>query len=91
VSRWRLFYHVVWGTKHREPVINEAAADLIRRAIQRTCTDNGVIVHAIGVMPEHVHLAVSIPPRIAIANFVRDVKGSCSHLINRSIQQPVGD
>ena len=41
-----------------------------------------MIVHNIGVMPDNVHLAVSIPPRIALATFVRQLKGSSSHLLN---------
>jgi len=41
------------------------------------------IVHAVGVMPDHVHLAVSIPPTIAITDFMRLVKGSSSHLLNQ--------
>lgn len=88
---WRTYYHVVWATKHREPVINDAAADVIRRAVQQVCTDHRVLVHAIGMMPEHVHLAVSIPPSLAVAEFVKQIKGNTSHLVNRSVQQPVGD
>jgi len=33
-------------------------------------------------MPDHVHLAVSVPPRVAISAFVQAVKGSSSHLVN---------
>ena len=91
MSFWQLYYHLVWATKKREPVIGEEAADLIRRSIQAICTDRRVLVHAVGVMPEHVHLAVSIPPRISISEFAQRVKGGTSHLVNRSIQQPVGD
>jgi putative transposase len=91
VSFWQLYYHLIWATKRREPVIGDEAADLIRRSIQSVCTERRVIVHSIGVMPDHVHLAASVPPRISISEFARLVKGGTSHLINRSIQQPVGD
>ena len=34
-------------------------------------------------MPDHVHLAISVPPRIAVSTLVRQLKGSASHLLNR--------
>jgi len=35
-------------------------------------------------MPDHVHLAVSIPPSLAVATVVARLKGSSSHLINHA-------
>lgn len=43
-------------------------------------------VHAIGGIEDHVHLAVSIPPKIAPAKFIGDVKGNSSHFINHVIR-----
>jgi putative transposase len=80
---WRLYYHLVWGTKNRHPTIDVAREDIVRRSIRATWEEHGALVHGIGVMPDHVHLAVSIPPRIAVAEFVQWLKGSSSHLINR--------
>ena len=36
-------------------------------------------MHAIGTMPDHVHVAISIPPRVAIAQVVSRLKGSTSY------------
>lgn len=41
--------------------------------------------HAIGGTEDHVHLAVSIPPKIAPAKFIGDVKGNSSHYVNHVI------
>lgn len=41
--------------------------------------EEGAIVHAIGTMPDHVHVAISIPPRVAIAQVVSRLKGSTSY------------
>lgn len=64
---------------------------LIRRSVQAISTSSKVLAHAIGVMPDHVHIAVSVPQRIAVAEFAKQVKGSTSHLINRRVEHPVGD
>jgi putative transposase len=81
---WRLHYHLVWGTKNRESLIDDAREETIRRSIRATCETHRALVHGIGVMPDHVHLAVSVPPRISVSNFVQFVKGSSSHLINQT-------
>ncbi len=77
-----MFYHVVWATKVRLPTIDPDREATVRRSIRTTCAEYGVPVHAIGVMPDHVHLAVSVPPRVAISNFLYAFKGSSSHLLN---------
>ena len=79
---WRLFYHVVWATTGRAPIIDAAREETIRRSIRTTCAEHGAPVHAIGVMPDHIHLAVSIPPRVALSAFLHAIKGSSSHLVN---------
>ena len=82
MSYWRLFYHIVWATKDREPHLTEPRVGLLARSIQAICTDERVLLHAIGGMPDHIHIAVSIPPRIAIAEFVRQLKGATSRRFN---------
>jgi putative transposase len=84
MSYWRLFYHVVWGTKRRESLIDETRADVIERSIRASCHDLDVIAHAIGFMPDHVHLVISVPPRHALAAVVKHLKGESTHLLNHS-------
>jgi len=40
------------------------------------------LIHAIGWMPDHVHLTLSIPPRVAIADLSQRLKGTSSRRIN---------
>src|SRR5262245_44861953 len=37
------------------------------------------------MMPDHIHVVVSIPPRIAISAFVQQLKGESSHLLNHGV------
>src|SRR5215217_2405923 len=85
VAYWRLFYHLVWSTQRRHPQIDDETAELLRRSFRATCHDLHVIVHAIGTMPDHVHLAVSIPPTVAVTDAISRLKGSASHLVNRTM------
>ena len=79
---WRLFYHVVWTTRSRSPQIDCDIEILLQRSIRSTCSELKIAVHAIGTMPDHVHLAISIPPSLAVAKAVGRIKGSAAHLIN---------
>jgi len=81
---WQTFYHLVWGTKNRLPLIDEERDRLIQQSIRVTCLKQDAFVFAVGTMPDHVHLAVSIPPTLAVAEFMRLIKGASSHLVNRT-------
>jgi putative transposase len=46
-----------------------------------TCDDMGLICHALGFMPELVHVAISIPPRYSVSAVVKRLKGASSHAV----------
>lgn len=83
---WKLYYHFIWGTKDRLPLIDAALEPDLYCAVAAKAKDMGGFVHAIGGTQEHVHLAVSVPPKIALAKFIGEVKGNSSHFINYMIQ-----
>ena len=83
---WKLYYHFIWGTKNRLPLIDPGIESELYRAISAKVKDLAGFVHAIGGTDDHVHLAVSIPPKIAPAKFIGDVKGNSSHYVNHVIK-----
>jgi putative transposase len=42
------------------------------------------MVHEVGIVSDHVHLAVSIPPKLAVADVVHRIKGSSSRALKES-------
>lgn len=78
---WRLHYHLVWATQHREPVLTDEVRALVERSMRLTNDDLGLVCHAIGFMPDHVHVAVSIPPRHAVSEVMKRLKGASSHAV----------
>jgi putative transposase len=83
---WKLCYHFVWGTKHRLPLIDASFETELYRVIAAKTHDMGGFVHAVDGMEDHVHLAVSIPPKLALAKFIGDVKGNSAHFVNHVIK-----
>lgn len=85
MALWRLYYHLVWATKERQPLINSDREDELYRYIIAKADDICCIVHAIGGVEDHIHLIVSIPPTLAIADFVKRIKGSSAHFLNQAL------
>ena len=72
---WQLFYHLVWSTKNRQPFLTPSVEPIIFGFLRSKAIALGGVVFAINGMFDHVHMLVSIPPRIAVADFVGQVKG----------------
>jgi putative transposase len=81
---WKFYYHLVWATKSREPLISDDRVELVRRSFAAIAVGCDTHVHAIGIMPDHVHPALSIPPRYAVSDIVKKMKGLSSRRISAS-------
>lgn len=79
---WRLYYHLTWATKDREPLIQPEIEDRLYGYTIRKATELGVYVYAINGWFDHTHVVVAIPPKLAVADVVKTLKGSSSHDIN---------
>jgi REP element-mobilizing transposase RayT len=86
---WRLFYHFVWATKQRAPLITPQTEMMIFEQIRTKALGLGATVFAINGTPDHVHLVASVPPKLALATFVGQVKGITSTRTNQ--QQGIND
>ncbi len=72
---YRLFYHIVWATKNRESLITPEIEPIIYNFLRGKAIGLGGTVFAINGMEEHTHMVASIPPKIAVATFIGQVKG----------------
>ncbi|RPH61161.1 MAG: IS200/IS605 family transposase [Chloroflexi bacterium] len=86
MSYWMLYYHFTWATKERLPLILPSFEAELYRVIAAKVIEMEGIVHAIGGTVDHVHLAASVPPKLALAEFIGDVKGNSSHYVNHVIK-----
>lgn len=85
MSRLRLFYHVVWATRGREPLITPAIEARVHQHLRQVAQRHDVIVHAIGGVADHVHLAISIPGTMPVALAIQRIKGGSSRAINEEL------
>ena len=79
----QLHYHLVWATHNRAPILTESVRPTLYNEIKKKSRDLRALVHAVGGVEDHVHMVVSLPPTVAVATFVGQVKGVASFRMNR--------
>jgi len=82
VPYWRLHYHFIWTTVERSPWLDDQLRPLVYRSIYARAKRLAVIVHQVGGVEDHVHVVASVPPKLAVAECVGQIKGASSHTAN---------
>lgn len=78
--------HITWHTKENAAVLVDQIENRVHHYLRnRALQEPEVIVHEVNGMPDHVHLAVSVPPTLLISDWIGTLKGACSHYINSEI------
>jgi len=80
-ATFSLRYHLVWCPKYRRPVLTPPYDVRLKEIITEVATEAEMIVHALEVMPDHVHLFVEADPTLAVAEIVNRFKGRSSRLM----------
>jgi len=80
----QLFYHLVWSTKDRQPLLTSEVEPVIHNYLRAKAIGLGGTVFALNGIEDHVHLVVSIPPKIAVARFIGQTKAVASTRFNKS-------
>ena len=80
-SKYRCQYHIVFAPKYRRKEIYGQLKKDIGEIIRKLCEQKGVEIIEAEACPDHIHLLVSIPPYISIAQFMGFLKGKSSLMI----------
>lgn len=76
-----LKYHLVWCPKYRKPVLEGPVAKRLKALIMGKAKELELTVHALEIMPDHVHLFVESDPRWCPAEIASRIKGFTSHIL----------
>lgn len=79
--KWECQYHIVFIPKYRKKVLYGKVREDVREIIRTLCKYKKVEIVAGAVCVDHVHLCVSIPPKISISDFVGYLKGKSALMI----------
>ena len=80
-SRYRCEYHVVFAPKYRRKVIYKTLREDVIAIIKKLCKEMKVEIIEGEACPDHIHLLVSIPPYMSIAQFVGTLKSKSALMI----------
>lgn len=77
-------YHMVWILKYRRKVLVGEVAEEAKKILRAIANEKGWEILALEVMPDHIHLFASAPPKYAPADIVKVFKGwSARHLLKQ--------
>jgi putative transposase len=80
---WRLYYHLVWTTKKRLPLLTPEVERWLFPYLHDKVEAIGGSLYAVNGCLDHIHIAASIPPKMSISEFVKSLKGSSSFDIKK--------
>jgi putative transposase len=87
---WQLYYHVVWSTDRRLPLISPQIESQVHEIVRLVATRHGVTVHAVGGTEDHIHLVIEAPPTVMLSRVIGRIKGASSREINRQLMSDDG-
>ena len=74
-TKWMCKYHIVFTPKYRLKMIYNQYREDVREIIKQLCSYKGVEILGGNVMSDHVHILVSIPPKMSVSSFMGYLKG----------------
>jgi putative transposase len=83
MTYWRLHYHLIWATYNRQPILTLEREKMFYGVLYRKGEELGLKIHAAGNVEDHGHVVVSIPPKLAVADCARHLKGASAFAINQ--------
>lgn len=80
-TKWMCKYHIVFTPKYRRKMIYNQYREDVREIIKQLCSYKGVEILGGNVMSDHVHILVSIPPKMSVSSFMGYLKGKSTLII----------
>ena len=74
-TKWMCKYHIVFTPKYRRKIIYNQYRESLREIIKLLCKYKGVEILEGHLMPDHVHLVLSILPKLSVSAFMGYLKG----------------
>ena len=80
-TKWMCKYHIVFAPKYRRKVIYNQLRKDIGEILKELCKYKGVEIIEGHMMPDHIHMLVSIPPKYSVSSLMGYLKGKSALMI----------
>src|SRR5262245_6488076 len=78
-----LKYQLVWCPKYRKPILASQVAERLKELLYEKASELKATIHALEIMPDHVHMFVEADPTLAPAHIAAQFKGFTSRLLRQ--------
>ena len=82
-SKWDCKYHVVFVPKYRKKVLYGKIRIFLRQLFHELASQKGCRIEKGGMVQDHVHMLISIPPKHSVAEVVGYIKGKSAIAVAR--------
>ena len=86
-TKWNCKYHIVFAPKYRRKVFFGEKRREIGKILRQLCEWKKVNIVEAEVCPDHIHMLLEIPPKIAVSSFVGYLKGESSLMIYEQLRR----
>ena len=83
-SKWECIYHITWIPKYRKKKIYKELRTYLGEVFRELARQKECKVMEGHLMPDHVHVMMSIPPKYAVAQIIGFIKGKSAIQIARN-------
>ena len=80
-TKWNCKYHIVFAPKYRRKVFFGEKKVEIGKILRQLCEWKGIKIIEAEICPNHVHMLLEIPPKIAVSSFMGYLKGKSSLML----------
>ena len=80
-TKWMCKYHIVFTPKYRRKAVYNQYKESIRDILKQLCAQKGVEIIEGHLMIDHIHMLVSIPPKMSVSYFMGYLKGKSALMI----------
>ena len=77
-------FHIVWTPKYRYRVLEGRIKELLEEDLRLLCEWKKVEVLELNIQGDHVHVVVSVPPKVSISTLMGMLKGKTAIKIFKS-------
>jgi putative transposase len=84
---WKCDYHIVWTPKYRLGILSGLVKELVEHDIKMLCEWKNCEVIELNIQPDHIHLVVSIPPKVSVSLLMGTLKGKLAIKLFKSYPQ----
>ncbi len=82
-----IVYHLIWCPRRRKPILVDKIKERCQHLIEDKCKEQGWLLLALAVKPDHIHVCVRVWPSDSAADVVKALKGVTSFFLRKEFRE----